>query len=41
MIIEKLWPDVSVGKDWSFIFPDETSSLDEIEFKNSIELFIN
>ena len=38
MIMEKLWPDVSVSKEWSFIFSNETSSLDDIEFKNSIKL---
>ncbi|MBL6864969.1 MAG: hypothetical protein ISQ90_09270 [Rhodospirillales bacterium] len=38
MIMKKLFPDISMSKDWSFIFSDETSFLDEIELKNSIKL---
>jgi hypothetical protein len=38
MIMEKLWPDISMSKEWSFIFSDETSFFDDFELKNSIKL---
>lgn len=38
MIVENLWPDISMTKEWSFIFSDEVSFLDDLELIKSIKL---